>query len=176
MILLPKWTKWGGVPKKNTIFIFSKSPYWSLCWFSTDRSIIIIKCTRKGIYTQHLLCNTPLLKLNQLAKVADTFQIHLMYTHQILWMVVISGRQWQRRGVNYVLAHHFTLNRLGGYQRTSVWQSLSRKWSTSVALKYFTKGHIPPWRCSDVITDHWSFYWVLTKQSTQKIRTSSDWK
>ena len=27
MILLPKWTKWGGVPKKNTIFIFSESPY-----------------------------------------------------------------------------------------------------------------------------------------------------
>ena len=26
MILLPKWTKWGGVPKKNTIFIFSESP------------------------------------------------------------------------------------------------------------------------------------------------------
>ena len=27
MISLPKWTKWGGVPKKNTIFIFSESPY-----------------------------------------------------------------------------------------------------------------------------------------------------
>ena len=27
MILLPKWTKWGGVPKtKNTIFILSESP------------------------------------------------------------------------------------------------------------------------------------------------------
>ena len=26
MILLPKWTKRGGVPKKNTIFIFSESP------------------------------------------------------------------------------------------------------------------------------------------------------
>ena len=26
MILLPKWTKWGGVRKKNTIFIFSESP------------------------------------------------------------------------------------------------------------------------------------------------------
>ena len=25
-ILLPKWTKWGGVPRKNTIFIFSESP------------------------------------------------------------------------------------------------------------------------------------------------------
>ena len=28
MIILPKWTKWGGVPKKNTIFIFSESPYY----------------------------------------------------------------------------------------------------------------------------------------------------
>ena len=26
MILLPKLIKWGGVPKKNTIFIFSESP------------------------------------------------------------------------------------------------------------------------------------------------------
>ena len=25
-ILLPKWTKWGGVPKKNTIFIFVNHP------------------------------------------------------------------------------------------------------------------------------------------------------
>ena len=27
MILLPQWTKWGGVPLKNTNFIFSESPY-----------------------------------------------------------------------------------------------------------------------------------------------------
>ena len=113
-----------------------------------------LKCTRKGIYKQHLLCNTPLLKLNQLesgSHIPDTSHVHSLNT--------LNGcdRQWQRRGENYVLAHHFTLNRLGGYPRTSVWQSLSRKWSTSVALKYFTKDHSPPWRCSDVITDHWSF-------------------
>ena len=33
MILLPKWTKWGGVPLKNTNFIFSESPYWAIPWW-----------------------------------------------------------------------------------------------------------------------------------------------
>ena len=29
MILLQKWTKWGGVPLKITNFIFSESPWWA---------------------------------------------------------------------------------------------------------------------------------------------------
>ena len=37
MILLPKWTK-GGVPMKNTIFIFSESPY--QC---THREVEVVK-------------------------------------------------------------------------------------------------------------------------------------
>ena len=30
MILLPKLTKWGGVPLKNTNFMFGESPYRTL--------------------------------------------------------------------------------------------------------------------------------------------------
>ena len=110
-----------------------------------------------SIYTQrnkqHLWCNTPLLKWNQLESGRHiTDKILCTYTHQILWMVVITSR-WQ-------------------------WQSLSMKWSTSVALKYLTKDHIPPWRlqwCNHrSLSNH--LYRVSTKQSTQKLRTSPDWK
>ena len=61
---------------------------WSLCWFSIDRSIIITKCTRKGIYKQHLLCNTPLLK------VADTSQIHGTIKYfEWLWSPADNGSE-----------------------------------------------------------------------------------
>ena len=121
----------------------TKELNWQTVLISTDHSIITIQCTRKGIYKQHLFCNTPFLKLNRLESgrhIPDTYHV------QILRMVVITSRQWQRRGENYVLTHHFTLNRLSGYPRTSVWQSPSMKWSTSVAPKHFTKDHTPPWR------------------------------
>ena len=139
-----------------------------LGWFFIDRLITIIQCTRKGIYKQHMLCNTPLLKLNQL-ECGRHIQIHLMYTHQILWMVVITGRQWQRRGENYVLTHHFTLNRLGGYSRTSVcdnpWSQVLLWHSSTLQRVTFHNED-----CSDVITagNHRPlifFYWFSTKKT-----------
>ena len=50
MILLPKWTKWGGVPKKNTLFILVNHPnggpmgtdqtiskYQYQCWYLVEK-------------------------------------------------------------------------------------------------------------------------------------------
>ena len=118
-----------------------------LCWFSIDRSIIITKCTRKRIYKQHLLCNTPLLN------VADTSQIHGTIKYfEWLWSPADNGSEEVRIMYWHTTSHWIDWVDIQGLVCDNPFQE-----STSVALKYFTKDHIPPWRCSDVITDHLSF-------------------
>ena len=111
-----KWLIFDCCRKTNHLRYIWTDP---LCWFSIDRSIIIIKCTRKGIYKQHLLCNTPLLKLNQLESgrhIPDTSHVHSPNTlNGCDHRHTMAEKRWEL----YVLAHHFTLNRLGGYPRTS---------------------------------------------------------
>ena len=97
---------------------------WSLCWFSIDRSIIITKCTRKGICKQHLLCNTPLLKLNQLESgrhIPDTSHVHSLNTlNGCDHRHTMAEKRWE-----LCIGTPLHIEKLGGYPRTSVWQSLS---------------------------------------------------